>query len=139
MMRALTLMAAGLLIFFNVNNVLAGMDHSKHAGTGEKNDGTGCRPAKISKFKPVALSEVAPGADFSFMVFDAYSAKHIDVSVSVKKIAVPVSIEEKEAFVLVQGKLPASLKKATVRINVKVKGKTAKCNAEDGWLLKISG
>lgn len=136
-MKALTLMAAGLLIFFNANTAFAGMDHSKHAGTGEKNDGTGCRPAKISKFKPVALSEVAPGADFSFMVFDAYSAKHIDVSV--KKIAVPVSIEEKDAFVLVQGKLPASLKQATVRITVKVKGKTAKCNAEDGWLLKISG
>ncbi len=136
-MKRLSWAVLGLWGFFQAGSVLAGMDHSRHAGTGEKNDGTSCKAAKISKFKPVALSEVAPGADFSFMVFDAYNSKHIDVSV--KKIAVPVKIEEKQAFTLVQGKLPDTLKNTTVRIVVKVKGKTAKCNVEDGWLLKISG
>ncbi len=136
-MKRVTVIVFGFLLLLTTNTVFAGMDHSRHAGTGEKNDGTGCKAAKVSKFKPAALSEVAPGAAFSFMVFDAHHPKHIEVSV--KKQVVPVTIEEKEAFTLVQGTLPPELKAAVVRIHVKVKGKTAKCNTEDGWLLKING
>jgi hypothetical protein len=39
---------------------------------------------------------------------------------------------------VVHGKLPEALKATAARVNIKVKGKTAKCNSEAGWLLKIS-
>ncbi len=135
-MTFLEKVAVGLLVLLTSTNALAVMDHSMHKGSGEKNDGSGCKEAKISRFKPAALSEVAPGADFSFMVFEAHNPKNIEVSV--KTTVVPITTEIKEAFVLVQGKLPETLKATTVRIRVKVKGKTPKCNAEDGWLLKIT-
>lgn len=59
------------------------------------------------------------------------------IEVSVKKVAVPVIIASKEAFDVVHGTLPNSLKAMPVRIQVKVIGKSKKCNAEGGWLLKI--
>jgi hypothetical protein len=34
--------------------------------------------------------------------------------------------------------LPEELKATAARLNVKVKGKTEKCNSEEGWLLKIT-
>ncbi len=134
-MNVLKLIATGFLVVFN--STLLAADHSMHGGSGEKNDGSGCKAAKIAKFNPAPLTEVAPGTDFSFLVFDAPSLKQIEVSV--KKIAVPVTMEDKEAFVLVRGKLPDSLKATPARISVKIKGKTAKCNTEEGWLLKITG
>lgn len=134
-MNVLKTMGIGLLVFFHT--ALFAADHSMHGGTGEKKDSSACKPAKIAKFIPAPLSEVAPGAAFSFIVFDAAYPKQIEVSV--KKIAVPVTIEEKEAFILVRGQLPASLKSTPARISVKVKGKTAKCNTDEGWLLKITG
>ncbi len=135
-MKFLTPITLGLCVLFTSTSALAVMDHSMHKGSGEKNDGSGCKEAKISRFKPAALSEVAPGAAFSFMVFDAYNPKNIEVRI--KKAVVPITTEIKEAFVLVHGTLPETVKAATVRISVKVKGKTAKCNAEDGWLLKVT-
>jgi hypothetical protein len=39
---------------------------------------------------------------------------------------------------VITGKIPASLVNTAARINIKVSAKSPHCEAEDGWLLKIS-
>jgi hypothetical protein len=134
-MKKINLSVVGLLALMNSSLVLAGA-HVEHGGKNPNNAGA-CKEARIGKVKPAALSEVAPGADFSFMLFDANNPNQIEVTV--KKIVVPVTIESKGDMAVVHGKLPESLKATPVRINVKVKGKSSKCNVEEGWLLKITG
>jgi hypothetical protein len=133
-MKKIQLGVIGLLAVMNSSFVLAGA-HVEHGGK-NPNTGGACKEAKIGKIKPAALSEVAPGSDFSFMLFDANNPQHIEVTV--KKIAVPVTIEDKGDMAIIHAKLPESLKNTPARINVKVKGKSAKCNTEEGWLLKIT-
>jgi hypothetical protein len=139
-MKKLRLVLIGLLIGMNAIVALAENPHSGHggggAGSGSSNSGSACKAAGISRFKPGALATVAPGSEFSFMVFEAYDPKQIEVTV--KKIAVPLTIEDKGELAIVHGKLPEGLKATAARIEVKVKGKTSKCNSEEGWLLKIT-
>jgi hypothetical protein len=114
----------------------AGMDHSRHGGSGQKpNPNNMCQKANIGKHFPPELTEVEPGAKFSFRVADAQSPKQIEVTV--KNIPVPITTETKDNLVMVQGQLPATLKNMTVRVLVKVKHKMAKCAIEEGWLLKV--
>ncbi len=133
-MKKIPVVMLGLLACFQAPFTFAGA-HVEHGGK-NPNTGTACHPARIGRIKPPALTLVAPGADFSFMVFDAQSPKHIEVTA--KKITVPVTMEDKGDMVVVHGKLPEALKDTAARIQVKVKGKTEKCNTEEGWLLKIS-
>lgn len=107
--------------------------HIGHGGSG--GDG-GCIRAKISRFKPEHLATVAPGSEFSFAASGSNGPGHIHVSI--KQQPVPVIIEDKDTFYLVKGKLPEDIKNTTVRISVNLKSKVGKCDAEDGWLLKVS-
>ncbi len=137
-MRKITLVLTLLLMAINSTAAFAGQSHAEHRGNGGKNNNAGvsvCKEARISKIKPVPLSEVAAGSAFSFMVFDAHNPKQVEVSV--KNIPVPVTIDDKGEMAIVHGKLPEEIKATAARITVKVKGKTSKCNSEDGWLLKI--
>lgn len=95
-----------------------------------------CIRAKISRFKPEHLATVPPGSEFSFAASGNNGPGHIHVTI--KQQPIPVTIEDKETFYLVKGKLPDTLKNTTVRISVNLKAKVGKCDAEDGWLVKIS-
>jgi hypothetical protein len=138
MMRNINLIIVTALMAISSTAGFAGQSHSEHRGNGGKNNNTGasaCREARVGKIKPAALSEVAPGSEFSFMVFEANNPKQIDVTV--KNIHVPITIDDKGEMAIVHGKLPEEIKATAARITVKVKGKTSKCNSEDGWLLKV--
>lgn len=107
-----------------------------HIGHGGGSGDTGCIKAKISRFNPPHLATVEPGSEFSFAASGSNGPGHIHVNI--KQQAIPINIEDKETFYLVKGKLPDDIKNTTVRISVNLKAKFSKCDAEDGWLLKIS-
>ena len=85
---------------------------------------------------PPHLATVAPEAEFSFLAFNI--DKPEQTSVTVKNIPVEVTAEFKDPYYLIKGKIPASLKNTAARINIKVSAKSPHCEAENGWLLKIS-
>lgn len=134
-MKQLNLLAIALLACMSSSAGFAGAMHGEHGGKNPNNSAI-CKEARIGKFIPAALSEVAPGSDFSFMLFDAHNPNHIEVTV--KKIVVPFTFEKKGDVAIVHGKLPESLKGTAARILVKIKGKLPKCNTEEGWLVKIT-
>lgn len=133
-MKKLNLVVIGLLALINSSFVLAGV-HVEHGGK-NPNTPSACKMARIGKLKPEPLSEVAPGSEFSFKVFDVHNPKLIEVTA--KNIVIPTIIEHKTDFVVVHGKLPETLKGTAARVIAKVKGKLPKCNTEEGWLLKIT-
>ncbi|MEQ1638090.1 MAG: hypothetical protein ABL903_15525 [Methylococcales bacterium] len=104
-----------------------------HGGSGSGS--AGCAKVGVRNIKPVALSEVAAGSEFSAVVFGANYPE--DIEVTAKKIAVPATVTIKDDFYLVTGKLPPELHKTAARVNIKIKGKIANCTEESGWLLKI--
>lgn len=105
-----------------------------HGGSGSGS--SGCPKVGVRNVKPVALSEVAAGSEFSAKVFGANFPE--DIEVTAKKIPVPATVTVKDDFFLVTGKLPPDLHKTAARVNIKVKGKIANCTEESGWLLKIT-
>ncbi|TPQ29323.1 hypothetical protein ACH518_07535 [Methylomonas sp. HW2-6] len=107
-----------------------------HIGHGGNASESGCIRAKVSRIKPEHLSSVAPGSEFSFAASGSNGPGHIHVSI--KQQAVPITVEDKDTFYLVKGKLPADIKNTTVRVSVSLKAKFEKCSAEEGWLLKVS-
>lgn len=109
--------------------------HGGHGGAGG-GDGSGCLNAKISRYLPEHLATVKPGSEFSFAVSGSNGPGHIHVSIKQQPVA--VQIEDKDTFYLVKGKLPEELKNTVVRISVKAKAKVSKCDADGGWLLKVS-
>ena len=112
--------------------------HSGHGGGGEGGGGTvaTCVKPHLAKFQPAHLATVAPGSEFSFIALNIHKPEQI--SVTVKNIPVEIDAEFKDPFYLVKAKLPAELHNTAARINIKVSAKTPRCEAENGWLLKIS-
>lgn len=133
-MKKLILVMVGLLAFLSTSVTFAGA-HVEHGGK-NPNSPSACKMARIGKLKPEPLSEVAPGSEFSFKVFDVHNPKLIEVTA--KNIVIPTTIEHKTDFVVVHGKLPETLKGTAARVIAKVKGKLPKCDSEAGWLLKIT-
>jgi len=136
MKKSKLLALLGLLSLFNMADATAGA--SGHAGhsAGGGGGSEGCLKPHLSKFMPAHLSTVAPGSEFSFM---AVGVQHPEqISATVKSIPIELTVEDKEAFYLVKGKLPPSLTKTAARINIKVTSKYSRCDAENGWLLKIA-
>ncbi|WP_446808750.1 hypothetical protein ACH50O_15945 [Methylomonas sp. 2BW1-5-20] len=111
--------------------------HGGHGGgsAGGNDDGS-CLNAKITRYHPEHLATVKPGAEFSFAVSGSNGPGHIHVNI--KQEPIEVQIEDKDTFYLVKGKLPEGLKNTFVRISVKAKAKVSKCDADGGWLLKVS-
>lgn len=132
-MKSLNLLMIGLLTLINSSFALAGA-HVEHGGK-NPNTPSACKEAKIGKLNPAPLSEVAPGSEFSFKVYDVHNPKQIEVTA--KNIIIPTTIEHKNDFIVVHGKLPENLKGTAARVIAKVKGKLPRCNREEGWLLKI--
>lgn len=119
-------------------SAIAAEHHSGHGGGNSGSGGTSghCMKAHLSKFQPAHLETVAPGAEFSFLASNIQKAEQ--VSVTVKGIPVELSSEFKDPNFVVKGKLPSSLVNTTARVNIKVSAKMAHCEAENGWLLKIT-
>lgn len=103
---------------------------------GSKSGGSGCPKVGIRNMKPEPLSEVAAGAEFSAIVFGANDPE--DIAVTAKEIPVATKVDVKDDFFVVKGTLPTELKATAARINIKVKGKSASCTEENGWLVKIT-
>lgn len=107
-----------------------------HIGHGGGGGGSDCIKAKISRNKPENMATVAPGSEFSFAASGSNGPGHIHVSIKQQPIA--VTVEDKDTFYLVKGTLPEDIKNTVVRISVELKSKVGKCDAEGGWLLKVS-
>lgn len=127
-----------LLLAYAANISLANAGASGHAGHGSGSGGGGnaCFKPHISKYLPPNMAEVAPGSEFSFVVSNL--SKPEQLQVTVKGQSVPVTFDDKEAFLIVKGNLPADLKNTVARVNVKVVSPMVRCDAEGGWLLKIT-
>ncbi len=130
-----------LALFFMTSCLNAGIGyaaehHSGHNMAGGGGGESGCLKAQLNKFMPANLATVAPGSAFSFWAFNVEKPEQIKVTV--KSIPVEVTTENKDAFYLVKGKLPADLVNTAARINIKVTAKSPKCNVENGWLVKIA-
>ncbi len=107
-----------------------------HIGHGGGNEGPACVKAKISRETPGHMATVAPGSEFSFAASGSNGPGHIHVSI--KQQPIDVTIEDKETFYLVKGKLPDDIKNSVVRVSVVLKSKFSRCDAEGGWLLKVT-
>lgn len=127
---------ATLFIIFNISAAHAVMDHSTHGGMGNRGGGGACEKPQLSKFTPANLTEIAPNSEFSFRALNIEDPQQL--TVTVKNIPVDVKAVFKTPFYDVTGKLPDSLRNTVARINIKVSGKTAHCEAENGWLVKIT-
>ncbi len=136
-MNKSTLLAL-LVVTFNISIANAAMDHSAHGGGkgGGSGESTACEKPHLSKFLPVNLALVAPSSEFSFRAINIQKPEQI--SVTVKNIPVEISAKFTDPFYTVTAKLPDSLRNTVARINIKVSGKNAHCEAENGWLVKIS-
>lgn len=109
--------------------------HGGHGG-GSGSGGADCVKAKISRQTPEHLATVAPGSEFSFAASGSNGPGHIHVSI--KQQPIEVTVEDKDTFYLVKGKLPEEIKNSVVRISVSLKSKFSRCDAEGGWLLKVT-
>ena len=129
-----------IISFFNIGAAYASEHHSGHGGGSGGGGGGGsagvCGKPNLGKFLPPHLATIAPEAEFSFLVFNIDKPEQI--SVTVKNIPVEVTAEYKDPYYLIKGKMPASLVNTAARINIKVSAKSPHCEAENGWLLKIS-
>jgi hypothetical protein len=127
-----------LFAVFTMRIAHAEMDHSVHgAGSmGSSGSAINCEKPHLSKFLPVNLALVAPNSEFSFRVLNIHNPNQI--AVTVKNIPVDIVAEFKDPFYAVTAKLPDSLRNTVARINIKVSAKSSHCEAENGWLVKIS-
>ena len=107
-----------------------------HIGHGGGGVGPACVKAKISRYTPDHLATVPPGSEFSFFASGSNGPDHIHVTI--KQRPIDVTLEDKETFYIVRGRLPEDIKSTAVRISVALKAKSSKCDAEGGWLLKVT-
>ena len=128
-----------IISFFNIGTANASEHHSGHgggSGGGGGSTAASCGKPHLGKFLPPHLATIRPEGEFSFLVFNI--DKPDQVAVTVKNMPVDVTAEFKDPYYLFTGKIPASLVNTAARINITVSAKSPHCEAEDGWLLKIS-
>jgi hypothetical protein len=128
-----------IISFFYIGAANASEHHSGHGGGSGGGGGSSaatCGKPQLGKFLPPHLATIRPEGEFSFLVFNI--DKPEQVVITVKNIPVEASAEFKDPYYLFTGKIPASLVNTAARINIKVNAKSPHCEAEDGWLLKIS-
>jgi hypothetical protein len=91
--------------------------------------------AKFSKFTPPNNAEVAPRSEFSFIASAATSPNSIKVTI--KNLAVPVTVTQKNDGFQVTGRLPDTIKGTFAKISIMAKGPN-QCEGSDGWLVKVT-
>jgi hypothetical protein len=129
-----------IVSFFTIGTANAAEHHSGHGGGSGGGGGSSaatCGKPQLGKFLPPHLATIAPEGEFTFLVFNIDKPEQI--AVTVKNIPVEITAEFKDPYYLITGKIPASLVNTAARINIKVSAKSPHCEAEAGWLLKISG
>jgi hypothetical protein len=126
------LLLLGAFCFCN----FASAQSTGHIGHGGAGGGSDCIKAKMTRNKPENMATIAPGGEFSFAASGSKSPEHVHVSIKNQPIA--VTVEDKDTFYLVHGKLPEDIKNTVVRISVKLKSKFSRCDFEGGWLVKVS-
>lgn len=94
-----------------------------------------CVKPKIYNFTPPHLSEVIPGAPFSFLIYNLLDPS--ELRVTVKGQPVEVKLTDKKQFYKVEGNFPSSLNNTFARVDV-VAGILQGCVLKTGWLLKIT-
>ena len=117
------------------NSVWSQSQHGGHTGGSSSRD-SGCIKAKVSNFQPANMETIAPGGEFSAFVSGSNGPGHIHVTI--RNQAINVSVENKDTFYVVKGKLPAEIRNETVRISISAKAKNSQCDSDTGWLLKVS-
>lgn len=115
-------------------NVFAAGGHGGGGSSVNKSGKTACKNTVIKRMRPVHLTSVAPGSEFSFQVDGIDDPKLVEVTA--KKIPVEMESENRGGILWFKGNLPDSLSGTAARILVDVNFK--KCPAEKGWLLKIT-
>jgi hypothetical protein len=124
-----------LFVAFNISVAHAEMTHGAHGGKGGGTSAS-CEKPVLSKLLPVHLALVSPNSEFSFRVLNIQNPEQI--AVTVKNIPVQIAADFKDPYYAVSAKLPDSLRNTVARIEIKVSGKSSHCEAEKGWLVKIS-
>lgn len=125
-----------LFLLVAASTTAASEHHSGHVGGSGAAGGGDCVKPHLGKFLPAHLATVVPEAEFSFVALNVNKPEQI--SVTVKNIPVEITAEYKDPYYLVKGKLPATLSDTFARINIKVSAKSAHCQGENGWLVKIA-
>ena len=128
--------AFSLIAFSFSNSVWSQSQHGGHTGGSGSSRDNGCIKAKVSNFKPAHMDTIAPSGEFSATVSGSNGPGHIHVTIRDQPIN--VTVENKDTFYLVKGKLPAEFKNETVRIAISAKAKNSQCDNDTGWLLKVS-
>jgi len=123
-MNIFNVLIAFILICFATNVSAYGSSSSKKA----------CTKPKFTEFTPPHLSVVGTQSEFSFLASSLTDPTTLKVDA--KKQPVKVIINKSNKGYSVTGKLPATLQSTYARINIEATG-TNKCQAKDGWLLKI--
>lgn len=120
---------------FYIADVNAAEHPPGHGSANRAASSGNCTKPRLEKFLPPNMATVAPGSEFSFV---AFIDKPEQLIVTAKKIPVEIKAEFKDPFYVVTGKLPDGLRNTVARITIKVDSKSAACESEKGWLVKIS-
>ena len=103
---------------------------------GSSSGSSACVKPKFTFFMPTEHSEVASGADFSFVASENTSINTLKVTV--KDLATTLNIdEEKNGTFKVSGKLPSPLNKVYARIAISAQSHQG-CLGDAGWLVHIN-
>jgi hypothetical protein len=99
-----------------------------------------CRNPKIQEFtlpeyKEPDKKEVAPEAEFSFVVSGWADPKKIKLSA--KNMDIPFTVQSTDTYHKVKAKLPAALTGQAVRINARIPAVLG-CYSTIGWLIEVS-
>lgn len=94
-----------------------------------------CVKPKLYNFTPTHLSEVIPGAPFSFLIYHLLDPSELRVTVKGQPVA--VKLTDKKQFYKVEGNFPTSLSNTFARVDVTA-GTLQGCVLKTGWLFKIT-
>ena len=92
-----------------------------------------CKKPSFEDMSPPKSSVVAPGTEFSFTASENTNPRSIKVVVKGHDVDLKI---ESNGRIKVTGNLPPEVKEGYARVNISATS-SAKCSAQDGWLLKI--
>ncbi|QWF69593.1 hypothetical protein KEF85_09385 [Methylomonas paludis] len=105
------------------------------AVTPDEEDEKVCKKPKFRDANPGHLAEVAPESQISFHASRGTDPGSVTAEAKGEKLTVTVT--NKVTFLLVNAKLPATLRDGFARVHVTAKAADGGCLGQDGWLLKI--
>ena len=106
------------------------------AVTSDEEEAKECIKPKFRDFVPANKAEVLPESAISFHVSRGADLNHVTLEAKGEKL--PITVVNKVTYILVNSKLPESLREGYARIHVTAKAADGSCVGSDGWLIKIS-